>query len=101
MNAWVIFRRARAVLFSKCHPSPPLLTYPTVSGRSFSCFDLPHMGYPLRHLHIPRVATLFSGPECVSFDFERVLPLLTCEAEIIVVGLLSLYGCSAILLYLM
>jgi hypothetical protein len=58
------------------------------------------MGRPLRRLPISRVVPFLPVTECVSPEHELALPS-DCEAGVIVVSLLSLYGFTAILLYLM
>jgi hypothetical protein len=43
-------------------------------SRSFPAFDLPRMGYPLRHLPVSRVDLFLSIPECVNLAYELARP---------------------------
>jgi hypothetical protein len=40
------------------------------SYHSYSGFDLPHMGNPIRRLSLARVALFLSITKCVSFEYE-------------------------------
>jgi len=51
-----------------------LVSYRAVSSDSFSVFVFPHIGYPLRHISIPRVVPFRSIPECVSLEYNYVRP---------------------------
>jgi hypothetical protein len=71
---WSFFTERGLLCFVSVTFLTTRISYVIHLSRSFSGFDLPRMGYPLRDFLISRVALFLSIPECVSLAYEHARP---------------------------
>lgn len=75
MNAWVVFRRARIMLFCECELYSCLESANKAVFRSLSSFSLPHVECPPCCLPRPGVVTVFPDSECANPKMSMRYPL--------------------------